>query len=146
MQRLVRDIGVLTHLQPKTILLQKYVVMQIHTTQVDLLFATIHSNKQQFSPRHSGFKEADTQMSVLQLSVQKARYLSPGPSKPSDKFDFACFIKFLIQLGIRCFPAVENQTQAVLILIEKFVLPLLSKNTDRSVQAATLQKLITLVN
>lgn len=68
------------------------------------------------------------------------------PSR-SDKFDFPSFIKFLIQLGLKCFPAIENQSQAVLILAEKFMLPLLTMlKDDRSVQNSYLTKLITLVN
>lgn len=113
------------------------------------MFASLINRKQQFSPRQSGFRDLDKslqQMSVLQLAVQKARYLSPTHTASNEKFDFGCFIKFLIQLGIKCFPGVSDQTQAVLILIENLVLPLLRQTTDRSLQQANLSKLITLVN
>jgi len=65
----------------------------------------------------------------------------------NDKFDFTCFCKFLIQLSIKCFPGVEQQSQALLIMSEKFILPLLTLlKDDRSVQNSHLTKLITLVN
>ena len=28
----------------------------------------------------------------------------------NDKFDFTCFIKFLIKLGIKCFPGFEEKS------------------------------------
>lgn len=50
-------------------------------------------------------------------------------------------------MGIRCFPGVESQSQAVIILVEKFILPLLNLLKDeRSVQNSFMQRLITLVN
>ena len=65
----------------------------------------------------------------------------------ADKFDFVCFVKFLIKLGIKCLPNTESKTLAVLLTVEKFILPLLNKHNDlRSKQNNNLIKLITLVN
>ncbi len=65
----------------------------------------------------------------------------------ADKFDFTCFIKFLIKLGIKCFPGIDSKSQAVLFTVEKFILPLLNSHKDeRTHQTTLLTKLITLVN
>jgi len=42
--------------------------------------------------------------------------LSPQPGQvainipKADKFDFTCFVKFLIKLGIKCFPGIEEKS------------------------------------
>jgi hypothetical protein len=79
--------------------------------------------------------------------------LSPAPKQVSvilpkaDKFDFTCFIKFIIKLGIKCFPGIEQKTQGVILTVEKFILPLLNSHRDQRTQQSTLlSKLISLVN
>lgn len=57
-----------------------------------------------------------------------------NPTK--DKFDFPCFIAFLIKLGPRIFPDLaQTPKAAVLLTVEQFILPLSMKQNDgRSIQ------------
>jgi len=75
--------------------------------------------------------------------------LSPEVGKTciKEKFDFSCFIKFLIKIGLKCFPECESNSQSVLYTVEQYILPLLGKvNVERSVQNTRLTKLIALAN
>lgn len=51
-------------------------------------------------------------------------------SPTRDKFDFPCFVAFLIKLGPKVFPKVDDMKQAVLHTVEQFILPLLHKQKD----------------
>ena len=56
-------------------------------------------------------------------------------------------MKFLIKLGLKCLPQVDDKPQAVLVTVEKFIIPLLTNiKDDRSVQNTKLNKLIQLAN
>ena len=44
-----------------------------------------------------------------------------------DKFDFACFVAFLIKLSPKVYPQISDTQVAVKNLIEDFILPLHSQ-------------------
>ena len=69
-----------------------------------------------------------------------------NPTK--DKFDFPCFIAFLIKLGPRIFPDLAQTAKAaVLLTVEQFILPLSGRKSDgRSIQNSQVSKLVNLVN
>ena len=69
-------------------------------------------------------------------------------SPTRDKFDFPCFIAFLIKLGPKVYPKLsENPKSAVLLLVEQFVLSLLGRQNDgRSIQNTQVSRLVNLVN
>jgi hypothetical protein len=75
----------------------------------------------------------------------RVRNVSPCLSTAkTDKLDMSGFVKFLIQLSVKCLPKVDGGAQtAVVILVEKFMLPLLDRQNDsRSVQNTFLTKLL----
>ncbi len=64
-----------------------------------------------------------------------------------ERFDFSCFIMFWIKIGQKCYPDLGDKSQAVLLTIEQFVLPLLNQvSKNRQIQNTRLTKLITVAN
>ena len=63
------------------------------------------------------------------------------------KFDFPCFITFLIRLAPKVYSQANDEQVAVTSLIEDFILPLFNKVTDaKQDESNKIGKLINLVN
>jgi hypothetical protein len=79
----------------------------------------------------------------------KGRALSPNynANRTRDHFDFSAFVKFLIKIRIKCLPQVQDKPEAVLMVVEKYILPLQQNlKDDRAIQNSKLNKLIQLAN
>ena len=64
-----------------------------------------------------------------------------------DKFDFPCFITFLIKLGPKVYPDIVDNSVSVKCLIEDFILPLYKSVAEaKQVHNKQISKLINLVN
>ena len=64
-----------------------------------------------------------------------------------DKFDFPCFVTFLIKLGPKVYPEINESQLAVSSLIEDFIMPLYQNVSEaKQAQNNQISKLINLVN
>ena len=93
-------------------------------SQINLLRSITPSQRAENTFR-SDFSSPAYMSSTMRPADRSGSCSARSPAR--DKFDFPCFVAFLIKLGPRVFPKMKDMKQAVLHTVEQFILPLLSK-------------------
>jgi hypothetical protein len=140
-QKLMKETGLLVGTPAKN---KTEYVKQVTSSEIDLVYTYCTTKRVQTtrqrrtsslnstfrSETNQSRKSLRTHVSITHFKNQKSFFTSIAPAIISparctspevmkrEKFDFACFIMFWIKIGQKCFPDINNKSQAVLLTIE----------------------------